>query len=1401
MSEDPPTDDATRLTDVARGSSDRDATAIHRRSLLGGIAGLGVFGAVPGATTAAGSADDRGIDADGTAPAARTPTGTDSFHPGHPRFVTVGEKLWNSAWVGPDHITDRDNLAPGIPSPSRDPDGYAADDFEWSVIERPDASDAGAETGGEGDGEANGETGLTFASSLYEDRPRYDEGRDNVAEFEADAPGTYVLELDAPDGTHRLTVEALPAPSPDAAGGPPRVELGATYDDAAGTFTVDSNAELAPDSDATPDDLSAHFLADDRDALATTDVEVVAEGEGAGTTATVDASALDGESARVHAVAHDGERTSVVDTVELHPDGSVDLPNRPPEWIREGVVYQIFTRSWAGVRGGTTFETLVDGSVDPDAVGEGEEPPPARGVDYLDELGVDAVWLTPIHPAVSAERELPGGGPHGYDITDYFGVAEDLAPAGTDPLTAYREFIDACHERDIRVVLDLVVNHCGRSMPEFQETIASRSTEPEFWPTVESWATDADTFDWFDRIDAPLVQGGETVEPAPHATGFWNLRLHPNFNFDNVALRAYMLAVADFWSGEVGVDGFRCDIAWGVPHSFWKDVREVCRANDAEFLLLDEAIPNDPAFAENEFDMHFDTGRFTTGAHAVARGEAGGETLLDAVRDRPARGFPDHTLFLNCIENHDELRALNEALDGSRGDPRKAQRATWAAGVTLPGVPHVYYGQERAISEFGEGRHRGSDDPRSGDVSPGGRKRAFMNWTEYDDAHLAFYRDLIGAYHDLDALKPGAALSGAWHSGQGDVLAFGRDASDLDDRDVAGPERVVVLINFDDGPATVYLRPEVGGTDLVSGADVSVETPSDATAVEVETVAVLETPSLLDLGEEVAAFEAPSGTDHGPGGYTYPTDDEYAEGAFDLVAFDVRETADAYQFRAQVDSDLTNPRDYPEGFSHQHLQVYLRDPEADGGTTAAREGVNATLAAPYRRRLVVDGQRGARLEDSEGNVVAEGEVATNDATDAVVASVPKAAVDAAAAEGRGVEDLNVVPLLLGYDPDAPGNVVPVNAEASAHAFGGGRDDDANPNVVDLLVDADVDREKALEYTESRPAEIGYVPLVTPFEEVASFDAPTGTPPGPGNYETPTGGDYYEGAWDLAGLTVRQSRDRVRFEFEFAEPLRNPWGFDVGFSHQLPQVYINDPETDDPATTRGRTATNVAFEAPYNYRINVNPESGATVENAAGDGVTTDVTVTSGETTITVGVPRDPIGWDTEGTGVALAAVVCPFDGFGEGGLRAVAAEAGEHTIGGGTGENDPRVMDAVTPEGVDRAAVLSEYGPDSPAVLPYVTVGDLSREDLSAGGAGGTGESGDGGSGNGGTATPASTATESGATDATGSGATDGSVPGFGVVSGAVGLAGAAGAAAAVDRVTDRSEGAVTDEADSESEE
>jgi glycosidase len=773
-------------------------------------------------------------------------TPVESYHPGQPLFVRVGEALRDPAFVlnaddtGLDADAEidetdhgRDNLAPRAPTLRRSPENYDADDFEWSVADCPAGSDGDV---------------LSFATSTTE-IPRYDAGRDNVAEFEADAPGRYVLELDAPDSRHQLTIHAFPD---SGEGDPARIELDGRYDEAADEFVVESNAELAPGSDAVPADLSVTFLADDRDPLSTGAIDA---GE---RTARVPVEALDDEPARIHAAAHDGRRASVQDVIELHPDGTVSLPNRAPEWFEDAVVYQIFPRSWAGRQGETTFETLIGGG---SATG-------ARGVDYLDELGVDAVWLTPVVPAMSAQAPQAPGGPHGYGTLDYFGIAEDLVPEGyDDPVAAYADFVAACNERDIRVLFDLVISHAGRGIDLFQETIAEHGAVPDGvgslgLSTVREWNETSRTFDWFDRVDVPRYdEDGDVLEARPRATGFGDSGWMPNFNYENVALREYLLAVADFWSREVGVDGFRCDVGHGVPHSLWREIREVVRHNDAEFLMLDETLPNDPAFSESEFDAHFDSYGFTYTAQDVATVDSDERTdpsgLIEDVLARRDQGHPEYSLVLNGVENHDEERLLNQAaVDPENPDDAVSeetweraatlQRACFAAAVTLPGVPLVYYGQERQISRYGGGRHGGEDDPRGidddgginpeSDIRPGGRQRAFMNWEQYDEDHLAFYREMIDLYHDLDALKPGATLDPI--ELDADVCLFVRDAADL--ADVDGPETVLVAINFEDDPIRLTVPRRVDGTDLVTGADATTETDADAgtSAIAVDTVGV-----------------------------------------------------------------------------------------------------------------------------------------------------------------------------------------------------------------------------------------------------------------------------------------------------------------------------------------------------------------------------------------------------------------------------------------------------------------------------------------------------------------------------------------------------------------------------------
>jgi glycosidase len=983
-------------------------------------------------------------------PRVHTTSGADSYHPGQPRVVTVGTEIVNPAFVGTIYGSDdsvyenRDHLGPRLPVLRSDPSSYAPENFTWSVAERPDGSDAE----------------LTFSTPTMDAQPRYDHGQQNVTEFVPDQPGTYVLELEAPDGVHEQTIYAFPEPT-DWSGGPPRVSLEAESEN--GEFVVESNAKLAPSNDASTASLGVVFLADDRDALSTGEIRTE------GTTARVPIEALDGESARVHAAAYDGDRASVIDTVELEPDGTVAYPNRPPEWAKDGVIYEIFTRSFHGERGETDLAALRD------------------RVAYLDDLGVDVVWLTPVVPADSVERDLSGGGPHGYDTLDYFGVSPDLAPEGADPLDAYEWFVEACHERDIKVVFDLVINHCGRGHEFFQETVNERRGRDGHLSSVASWDADSKYFDWFHRVHQARYDDGSLVEPEPRVTGFYDHLEMPNFNFDNLAVREHLLAAADFWSGEVGVDGFRCDIAWGVPHDFWKDVREIVRSNNSEFLMLDESIPHDPAFAENEFDMHFDTVEYTGAAHSIAHGEGHAFDLLNAVEARADRGFPDHTLLINATENHDEKRLLNEALHADAYEnPERIQRACWSASVALPGIPFVYYGQERQISKYGQGRHLGEGDDRENDVRPGGKQRAFMNWAHQDDTvpdeHLEFYRNVLELYHETDALGPDADLTDVWFRSEDHVLVFGRDASDLDDVSgssatggsserssdgVSGPERAVVIVNFEDeGSATVDLPSVVETTDQFSGADLARDRGEDVTAVDVEEFAVLETPTFDALGDPIAAWDGSDESDLGPGEYECPDGEEFAPGSFDLEAFEVREFDDSYQFVFEFDQ-IENHWNGDRGYSIQLPQVYLRDPEGDNGSVYAHPGVNAAFERGYHRRVLARPFGDVTVENAYGSELSTGGAEVLDDHDAVLVWVGKDDLP-------DVERCELAALVTGYDGTRPDETRQVEAESGRWTFGGAREDELAPTVLDLMTPEGVDRERALAYSEEELATLPFL---------------------------------------------------------------------------------------------------------------------------------------------------------------------------------------------------------------------------------------------------------------------------------------------------------------------------------------
>jgi len=1308
-------------------------------------------------------------------------TPVDSFHPGEPRFVAVDEPLINPIWAvgfdaegtpGHDGVPDeilfdkgRDHLAPRLPDLSSAPEKYDAEDFEWTLKSSPD--------------ESEGESAVLSFASDSTDVPRYDEGRDNVAEFRADAPGEYVLELEAPDGTHELTIYAFERGNEGASvylgdpNGAPRIDLEAEYDEDNGEFTLYSNAEPAPNEDSDEEDLWAAFIADDRDGLSSDDIEVHDDG----LTATVDVDDIDGDVARVHAAAYDEhvEKKSAQDVIELHADGEVSLPSRPPEWLSDSVMYQIFPRSWAGERWETTFETLIGGDED---LG-------AEGVDYLEDLGVDVLWITPVVPATSVQRQfahrddfdvsddlpidademhLSGGGPHGYDTADYTGISQDLAPDDEDALELYKDFIDACHEHGIKVLFDIVINHAGITNPlvleTWDETDEDSSGE---WPVIESWDEDSPYFDWFDRADLERVdEDGEVLEAEPRITGFADLQVMPNLNFENLALREYLLGVADFWSREVGVDGFRADIAYGVPHDFWKELREIVRANDSEFLMFDESIPRDAALSENMFSLHHDTAGFMMTAHGVASDDAHGGSLFDTIPQRTQDGIPDHSMVINSLENHDEHRILNQAavdlFDPNHEDVSDEDwafyadrvRKCWAAAITMPGVPQLYYGQERQISRYGEGRHLGDDDDRGfedgeinvdADVRPGGRQRAFMNWDEYDEDHLEFYKSLNEFYKEYEVLHPEASFEPVFFEVEdqpedAELLLFGRDGSELDIED--GPERVTVVINFNEEPETVHLADGTDTHDLWTDEDVAADHDDDddsVTIVEVDEMVVLETEDFGEEFELLATWDQEEGTDHGPGWYEYPTDEAFNDGAFDITNFEVREGDEHVQFAIEL-ADLENAFDGEDGFSLQYPHIFVRDPGRENTREWAHFETTVRFESDVSLLIRAAGFGGGVevFDADEDELEVTSDVSVDG--DEIILEVAHDAFEA------DLADLELVPLMKGEDT---GGIRQVTESGGDFEFEDTQFDDGDfpeddpwtrHNVIDAVTPADVDNEDALEYglpdDDDTPDE-AVIPLLEmeagirnrfyPSDAVREHDGADGGL-GPGTYLYPEEFEIPEGSIDIDRVVVYEDEESdeaaVAFEMD-PEGLENQFDLPRGFSHPVPQVYIRNPD-DDGGTTDARPGVRATLEDPYQYRVVADGEEMAEFEDADGDEVgTPEVELVEMDDAVVLGFSTEAL--EAPLADHELAFAVSAHDGFGPEGLRDVVQDEArqEWEFAGAQSENDPRVLDVVTPRTTTTEEALSAtddelatipYLQDQRSVDDYIEDGEVSTESL-----------------------------------------------------------------------------------------
>ena len=363
-----------------------------------------------------------------------------------------------------------------------------------------------------------------------------------------------------------------------------------------------------------------------------------------------------------------------------------------PGWAANKVVYQIFPSRYAAsqpvdkelwYKAPITFTDNLHGDI--------------RGIidhlDYIRDLGIDVIYLTPIFKSDSS---------HKYDTIDYyqidpsFGTAEDL-----------RELVQKAHQYGMKVVLDAVFNHTGRDFFAFKDILENKEKSKYL--------------DWYFIDKFPL-----DTEPgqAPNFKCFGYYGGMPKLNLKNPEVEKYVTDVACYWLKECDIDGWRMDVGDEISHYFWKHFRRAVKAVKKDALIIGEIWHYAGDFLEgDEWDTVMNYPFYLNLIDLLA------DEKIDVSRFIQNLGYMKgrlnkkcYPLMWNLIDSHDTARFLHLC------NNKQKQHLAAAFQLLMPGMPMIYYGDELAMP--------GANDPDC---------RRGMYWDEEyrDNEMLEWYKRLI----------------------------------------------------------------------------------------------------------------------------------------------------------------------------------------------------------------------------------------------------------------------------------------------------------------------------------------------------------------------------------------------------------------------------------------------------------------------------------------------------------------------------------------------------------------------------------------------------------------------------------------------------------------------------------
>ncbi|HXG59347.1 MAG TPA: maltose alpha-D-glucosyltransferase [Thermoanaerobaculia bacterium] len=377
-------------------------------------------------------------------------------------------------------------------------------------------------------------------------------------------------------------------------------------------------------------------------------------------------------------------------------------------WYKDGVIYQTHVRAF--------FDSTGDGI--------GDFPGLTRKLDYLQDLGVDIIWLLPFYPSPLRDD--------GYDIADYNAVHPAYGS-----LADCKAFLREAHRRGLRVITEMVINHTSDQHPWFQKSRNAPAGSP--WRDFYVWSDTPDRYRDARIIFKDFETSNWAWDPVARAYYWHRFYSHqPDLNFDNPAVHEAVFKALDFWA-EMGVDAFRLDAipylferegttCENLPetHEFLRKLRARMDRNHPGRMLLAEANqwPEDsrPYFGSgDECHMAFNFPVMPRMYMALAQEER--FPIIDIMAQTPP--IPDNCQWALFLRNHDELTlemVTDEDRDYMWRTYAKDREARINLGIrrrlaplmgnhrgrihlmngllfSLPGTPIIYYGDEIGMGD------------------------------------------------------------------------------------------------------------------------------------------------------------------------------------------------------------------------------------------------------------------------------------------------------------------------------------------------------------------------------------------------------------------------------------------------------------------------------------------------------------------------------------------------------------------------------------------------------------------------------------------------------------------------------------------------------------------------------